>query len=463
MIHVNKDDIEVSIIMPNFNCAPYVEHSIRSAMAQTVPGIEVIFVDDCSTDESAARARAVAADWPDRVRVFVQDRNQGSAAARNRALTEARGRWLAVLDSDDLIYPDRIRSMIALAEEKGADIVSDDMLTFYDDHSRPPHRLLVGPFSEGDRWVSLSTFVEENRFYAKNTALGYLKPVIRADRWREAGVFYDETLRLAQDYDFVLRLLEAGLTYLVSPRPWYFYRKHTASNSHRTKPGHVEALYASDLRFRDRLKPEDVETRAALDRREVSILDTLAFDRLVQAVKAKDFAAAAKVAVERPRILRLLKGPLDVRLERMKASAGPEPVTEPTAMIITARPLDRLGDPDLAAAARAFHDQGLRVELVCPCQTSADGGAAPALPDFDAVHVRRGAGGRSGVGDMTAEDIVFLAQHTPRNCAAIAVAEPDWVFAASFAIRPDTPVTTINPAIPDPVSTKSAARAGGRR
>ncbi len=189
-----------TIIMPNFNCGSYIESAIKSALAQTIDSLEVVIVDDASTDDSVARVRRVAERFPDQVRLFVQPVNQGSAAARNRALEESRGEWLAVLDSDDLMAPDRLERLIALAKARGADMVADDMILFYDDDKRAPHRLLSGPFATTAQWAPLSTFVDENHFFARHSTLGYLKPVWRRDRWLASGVRYDPRLRLAQDY-----------------------------------------------------------------------------------------------------------------------------------------------------------------------------------------------------------------------------------------------------------------------
>jgi succinoglycan biosynthesis protein ExoO len=59
--------------------------------------------------------------------------------------------------------------------------------------------------------------------------------MVRAEKWRDSGVWYDPALRLAQDYDFLLRLLEHGLEFYLLPEPWYFYRKHSSSNSAKLK------------------------------------------------------------------------------------------------------------------------------------------------------------------------------------------------------------------------------------
>ena len=89
----------VSIIMPNYNSEKYVEATVRSVLAQTYQNWELIFVDDCSTDNSLALVRAFQ---DDRIRIFENETNSGAAVSRNRALKLAVGDWIAFLDSDDL-------------------------------------------------------------------------------------------------------------------------------------------------------------------------------------------------------------------------------------------------------------------------------------------------------------------------------------------------------------------------
>ena len=70
--------------------------------------------------------------------------NGGPAAARNAGFAEAAGRWVAVLDSDDLMHPRRLERLVAEAEREGADIIADDLLVFHETGGRAPHRHLRG-------------------------------------------------------------------------------------------------------------------------------------------------------------------------------------------------------------------------------------------------------------------------------------------------------------------------------
>lgn len=94
----------VSILMPNYNYAQYIEKAIESALNQTYENIELIIVDDASTDRSLELAQPYA-DRDERVRLFRNERNLGSVGNHNRTVELSRGRYIVVLSSDDYIAP----------------------------------------------------------------------------------------------------------------------------------------------------------------------------------------------------------------------------------------------------------------------------------------------------------------------------------------------------------------------
>lgn len=101
----------VSVVMPVYNAAGWLAHSIGSLRAQTCPDWELLAVDDGSKDDSLARLRALAAEDP-RIRPIALPANGGVAAARNAGIAAARGRWIAFLDADDAWAPDKLRLQV---------------------------------------------------------------------------------------------------------------------------------------------------------------------------------------------------------------------------------------------------------------------------------------------------------------------------------------------------------------
>ena len=104
----------VSVIMPSYNTADYIGQSIQSVIEQTYPNWELIIVDDCSTDNTDE----IVLSFDDKRIIYLKNEmNCGAAISRNRALREAKGRWIAFLDSDDLWISEKLEKQISFMEE----------------------------------------------------------------------------------------------------------------------------------------------------------------------------------------------------------------------------------------------------------------------------------------------------------------------------------------------------------
>lgn len=107
----------VSIIMPSYNTGKFIKETIESVLSQTYSNWELIIVDDCSTDNTDEMVEIYLSD--ERIRYIKNDTNSGAAVSRNKALREAKGRWIAFLDSDDLWEKDKLDKQIAFMENNG--------------------------------------------------------------------------------------------------------------------------------------------------------------------------------------------------------------------------------------------------------------------------------------------------------------------------------------------------------
>ena len=121
MILNGSDSIEreaglVSIIMLSYNTASFIKETIQSVLNQTYSKWELIIVDDCSTDNTDEVLEYIK---DSRIRYFKNDKNLGAAVSRNKALREARGQWIAYLDSDDLWMPEKLEKQIRFMESNG--------------------------------------------------------------------------------------------------------------------------------------------------------------------------------------------------------------------------------------------------------------------------------------------------------------------------------------------------------
>lgn len=110
------DDL-VSIIMPSFNTGKYITETIESVLAQSYKNWELIIVDDCSSDNTDKIVSTYLSD--DRIHYLKNEKNSGAAFSRNTALREAKGKWIAFLDSDDLWMPEKLEKQLSFMKSNG--------------------------------------------------------------------------------------------------------------------------------------------------------------------------------------------------------------------------------------------------------------------------------------------------------------------------------------------------------
>ncbi len=288
-----RDGPLVSVVMANFEAGDRIVPALASVLGQTMADLEVIVSDDASGDDSVAHVRAIAKADP-RIVLIEGKSNRGPAHCRNRALDVARGRWVAVVDSDDIIHPERFERLLALAARSDADIVADDLLLFHEDGSAP--RLMLGTDAASCFAVSPMRWVMAG--IDGSPALGYLKPMIRAECLKRQR--YDEALRIGEDYDFVLRLLLGGAAMVVVPEPFYLYRRHSASISHRLSGRDVRAMIEQQQALVAGYEGLPSELSAAFARRLSVLREGLSYEELVAAIKQRRLLASLGFLARRP-------------------------------------------------------------------------------------------------------------------------------------------------------------------
>jgi succinoglycan biosynthesis protein ExoM len=309
----------VSVVMANHNGARCLAEAIASVQRQSLRDLEIIVSDDASSDDSVEIVRGLMAQ-DQRIKLIRAEQNGGPAAARNRALALVKGAWVAIMDSDDVMHEDRLRRLVDAAVADDADIVADDLVEFDERPSQPIRRLLTGRWAQAPFWVDIADYVALNRLYAPGPTLGYLKPLFRASSFGNGALGYDESLRVGEDYDLVFRLLHGGGRFRVYPFGLYYYRKHSASISHRLDEKVLAALLAADRRLRAGMPTADRRLTAALARRARSIETALAYEKLLDALKGRRWLQALGVALASPKAALLLRLPIGVRLGRLASS-----------------------------------------------------------------------------------------------------------------------------------------------
>lgn len=256
---------QVSVVVPAFNSADYIDEALQSALAQQGVDIEVIVVDDGSKDDTVARVKA----YGDRVRL-VEQANQGSAVARNRGVAEARAAYIAFLDADDYWHPHKLARQWALAQAGKPLVYARFSLWEPDAAGRFPDAAphLADCQAQGrvsqpppDGWIYIDLLLDCQVW--TTTVLA------RKDLLQKVGGF-DPALRKGQDYDLWLRLAQEAEWHAV-PESLALYRLHGQNITRSVKPDNFEYTILSGavrrwgLENRDgrRLAPALMQARLA--------------------------------------------------------------------------------------------------------------------------------------------------------------------------------------------------------
>lgn len=214
----------ISVVIPCYNAIRYISATIQSAQAQDWPGLEILVVDDGSSDGSAALVQSM---FPD-VRL-IQQANQGVAAARNNGIAHAQGEWIAFLDADDIWLPGKLQAQWAMIQASpGTRMAYTAWQVWTSSEPVPPPAYLAKLNAEADntaRWAGASGWVYSQLLM--DCAVWTSTVLAHKSVFSEVGVF-DPTLRIGEDYDLWLRA--SRITQILRvPRPLALYRMHPAS------------------------------------------------------------------------------------------------------------------------------------------------------------------------------------------------------------------------------------------
>lgn len=281
----------VSVVVPAHNVERYIGKAIASVLAQTEASLELVVVDDGSTDKTRDAVRAF---HDDRLRILEMATNRGQAAARNRALSEVRGEWVALLDADDWWAPRRLERLLKAAGLVHAAMVADDCHLIEDGAARPWGSLLRlrGLHIDAPRLIGAAEYVRVD--------LGLAKPIIHREVLVQHGIAFDEALHRVEDYAFYLDCLLGGASLLVVPEAYYYYRaRHGAVSSDRVGVLREHAEVAERLARDERLQP-DSELRRALARVAREDRSGISYYELVRFLKAGKITDAARVVLRSP-------------------------------------------------------------------------------------------------------------------------------------------------------------------
>ncbi|MGE3260737.1 MAG: glycosyltransferase family 2 protein [Bacteriovoracia bacterium] len=293
----------VSVVIPNYNYGRYVCAAVDSVLSQTHQNIEVIVVDNGSTDDSLQRLRR----FGDRIRVIPQE-NRGQAGARNRGISESRGDWVAFCDADDCWSPTKLEEQLARFDRPSVGLVYTGYY-LCDQDLRPMRQVKAK-----NRGRVLPLFAEGS---AAVIPAGESSVLIRRAVLEQVGGF-DEKLSISAGFDFYRRICQYFEVEAVA-EPLVFYRQHPNSASRRSDAFARDYLRALEKMFSDPDASELLALRAAcLGRAHVSLSGAF--------FQSRDFSASLRHLLLglwwSPRELKYVLSIGNRILQRRKAARG---------------------------------------------------------------------------------------------------------------------------------------------
>lgn len=204
----------VSVVMPAWNAAGFIHEGIASVLAQTLADFELVVVDDASTDDTAAVVQAIG---DPRIVLLRLATNSGAVGARNAGIAIARGRYIALLDADDLAQPQRLARQVELLERSGADLCAANHETWNTE---------TGRRRPGKQYV---------RDADLKAVMAVFCPIVNSSVTGKAEVFraapYDAGFAHAEDYELWARLAEQGRSFIATEEVLVTYRLHGEQTS----------------------------------------------------------------------------------------------------------------------------------------------------------------------------------------------------------------------------------------
>jgi glycosyltransferase involved in cell wall biosynthesis len=277
----------VSVIVPAYQAADFVGKAVRSALSQTFTDLEVIVVDDGSSDGTADAAALAGRNDP-RLKVIRLPRNGGVSAARNAALQVARGTWIALLDADDVFAADRLARLLPAARKHRADVFADHVLL--DIGSGAPEPLFTLPRRDFGTPMSARRFIELD---SPTRPLGFMKPLIRRGFLEQHHLRYPVGIHAGEDFHLYVSCLLRGARLFWTGDAAYIATARAGSLS-RSGEERAFAMFerSAKLLSDEALRCGDTGAVTALARRSADVRSYGGYTRLSAAIHARRFSEA---------------------------------------------------------------------------------------------------------------------------------------------------------------------------
>jgi succinoglycan biosynthesis protein ExoO len=290
----------VSVIIPCHNAAEFIGDALQSVRDQTLEDFECIVVDDSSTDGSAAIVERFAkADH--RFRLVALGEAHGASAARNAGIAEAKGRWFAPLDADDLLLRDRLELLTRIGDEHGADLVIDDQIITHFPNTTSTHHAFG--FTRRTFAISQEDFFTGSRLFRRSFSMGYMKPLIRREFLNGTGVAYDPLIPSGEDFLFYAHLFAQMPSCVGTSFAGYVYRRRRGSLSWSDHHLHIHSELGQRVlrELGPKLSPR---SRSALAGRQRDFEDLANALPALAALRRSNWMRLASILIQRPGVAR---------------------------------------------------------------------------------------------------------------------------------------------------------------
>lgn len=214
-------DVNLSVIIPMYNVEKYIEQCIESLLKQSVVNLEIIIVNDGSTDTSYSKALRYQQKFSEKIKLLTQT-NNGQSSARNLGLSKAKGNYIAFVDADDFIDKDMYEKMILCAEKYQLDIVQCNYLNWYGSDSDRNHEYL---FSANENQVYLG-----KEYFEYEPSLSPCDKIFRKDFLNnmkfsfEEGRYAEDVLEISKAFYYAERVMYIN-------EVLYFYRRESFNST----------------------------------------------------------------------------------------------------------------------------------------------------------------------------------------------------------------------------------------
>ena len=251
--------MRASVIIAAHNARHTLSRAVNSAVLQTLTDIEVIVVDDGSTDGTADLVGELAS-RDRRVKLIRHESAKGVSSARNSAIRDASGEWLVILDADDWIAGDRLEVMIGQGEERRLDVVIDNLIRVDARTGRELGEAFPSEWMTVQDPVSMSFLIERDMPYCQTNGFGYCKPVFRREAFWATTGGYQANIRCAEDVLALQTMLFHGCRVGVIDAALYYYSVSPGSLSNRSGANvHTSRVNASLTSMARRYSPGMVQ------------------------------------------------------------------------------------------------------------------------------------------------------------------------------------------------------------